>query len=101
MAAVVALDPNQHIARIEHARRLDALAATHLDHGFGWHQDLRDRAFQFRAGDASFQAFTNLLLVPGISMKNEPLLHLETLSSASQPRSQMLDYKRPYAIDAK
>src|SRR5215813_5148292 len=75
VSLIVAINFDQHVTRIEHPRRFDALVAAHLDHSFGRHQHLTNRAFERRARNASFQAFANLLLVSRISMKNKPLLH--------------------------
>src|SRR5215510_808689 len=76
MSTLVAINLNQHVARIKHPRRLDSFVAAHLDYGFRRHEDLGNRTFQIGARDPSFQAFANLFLVSGISMKYEPLLHL-------------------------
>src|SRR5213078_2156755 len=75
MAPVVAFDLHQYIAGIEHASRLDALVSAHFDYGFRRHEHFADCILQICSRDPSLQAFTNLFLVSGIRMKDEPLLH--------------------------
>src|SRR3954469_961845 len=88
----VALNLNQHVAWIKHSRRFNALIAAHLHYCFSWDEDLGNFRLQISIADASLQAIANLLLVTGVGMEYEPLLHGNSLlrtaeNLVSQPRN--------------
>src|SRR5436309_11719402 len=85
MPALVALDLHEHVARIEHTRRFDALVASHLDDGLCWNEHFYDFVLQVRIADARLQAIAHLLLVTGVSMKYVPLLHQKTFNAFLRP----------------
>src|SRR3982751_5451742 len=107
MPAIVAFDLDQDIARIKHARRLDALVAAHLDDRFRRDKHFRNLRLQVRITDTRLEAVTNLLLVPRVSMKDKPLLHQKTSCLKSgcsgQPVEQTVklhNQKRPSLINS-
>src|SRR4026208_606499 len=75
VATLITLDLNQHITGIKHSRRLNALIPSHLDHRLGGYENLGYLGLQIGVAHARLQTVAYLLLVSGVGVKYEPLLH--------------------------
>src|SRR5687767_10051794 len=79
LSLLVTLDLYQHIARIEHSRRFDALITAHFDDGFLREEHFCDLSFKIHIADPSVQTFDDLVLMPRICVDEIPLLHVKNL----------------------
>jgi hypothetical protein len=68
MPALVAVDLDQNVTGIKHARRLDTLVAPHFDNRLSRHKDFRDFILEIGIPDARLQTVAHLLLVTRVRM---------------------------------